>query len=187
MPAVFGPEHAGLAVEAVDRAPHVRLAEQHAGVVDHVPGGEVVSAVHDQVVLGEDLHDVVCVQVHVVHDHVDQRVELTDAVPGRLGLLTADVVLAVDDLALQVRLVHHVEVDDAERAHPGGGQVEQRGRAETAGPDAQHPGVLQPLLPGHPDIGDDQVTRVAPDLVDGQLIGGFDQGGQRHSFSKDLF
>ena len=28
--AVLGPEHAGLAVEAVDRAPHVRLAEQHA-------------------------------------------------------------------------------------------------------------------------------------------------------------
>src|ERR1022692_886073 len=43
--AVLGPENAGLAVEAVDRSPDVGLAEQHAGVVDQVPGGKVVGAV----------------------------------------------------------------------------------------------------------------------------------------------
>ena len=37
----------------------------------------------------------------------------------------ADVGHAVDHLALQVGLVDHVEVDDAEGADAGGGQVEQ--------------------------------------------------------------
>jgi hypothetical protein len=84
----------------------------------------------------------------------------------------------VDDLPLQVRLVDSVEVDDAERADSGRGQVHQRGRAETAGPDTEHPGILQPLLPLDPDIRDDQVARVAADLVNGQLGGGFDERGQ---------
>ena len=95
-----------------------------------------------------------------------------DRLPGRLGLGLPDVGLAVDDLALQVRLVDVVELDDAERADPGRGQVEQRRAAEAAGADHQHLGVLQPLLPVHPDVGDDQVPGVAADLVDGQLGAG---------------
>jgi hypothetical protein len=95
-----------------------------------------------------------------------------------IGLEPADVGLAVDDLALQVRLVDHVEVDDAERAHSRGRQVEQGRRAQAAGTDAQHPGVLQPLLPGHPYLRDDQVTGVALHLVEGQLSGRLDQWWQ---------
>jgi hypothetical protein len=79
---VVGPEDAGLAVEAVDRAPDVRLAEQHGGVVHQVPGGEVVGAVDDQVVLREDPLDVVDVQALLVQDHVDVGVDLLDRVPG---------------------------------------------------------------------------------------------------------
>ena len=77
-------------------------------------------------------------------------------------------------------LVNHVEVDDAERADPGRSQVQQGGRARPPGPDDQDLGVLQPLLPGHAHVGDDQVTGVTPDLVDGQCFGGLHQRGQRH-------
>ena len=49
------PEHRDLSLEAVDRAPYIRLAGQHRGVVDQIPGGEVVGAVQDQVVLFEQL------------------------------------------------------------------------------------------------------------------------------------
>ena len=178
--AVLGPEHGDLALEAVDRAPDVRLAEQHRGVVDQVAGREVVGAVDDEVVAGEDLEHVVVVEPRVVHDHVHVRVDLEHRVARRLGLRPADVALAVDDLALQVRLVDGVELDDAERADAGRGQVEQRGAAEAAGADAQHLGVLQPLLPDHPDLGDDDVPAVAADLVDGELLGGLDQRRQGH-------
>ena len=64
-------------------------------------------------------------------------------------------------------------------------QVHQRGRAQAAGADAQHLGVLQPLLPGHAHVGDDQVARVTADLVDGQLGGRLDQRWQRHGSSPE--
>jgi hypothetical protein len=40
----------------------------------------------------------------------------------------------VQDLALQVALVHHVEVHDPDAADAGGGKVERERRAEPAGP-----------------------------------------------------
>ena len=84
---------------------------------------------------------------------------------------------AVDDLALQVRLVDDVEVDDADRADAGRGQVQQRRRTEPAGADHQHPRVFQPLLPVDAQVGNDQVPAVAGDLVAGQLGGGSTSGG----------
>jgi hypothetical protein len=65
----------------------------------------------------------------------------------------------------------------------------QGGRAEAAGPDHQDLRVLEALLPGHPDVGDDQVARVALDLIDRQLGGWLDQRRQRHCLlqrSKDI-
>ena len=93
---------------------------------------------------------------------------------GGVDLGLVDVGLSVDDLALQVGLVDDVVVDDAERADAGGGEVEQRGAAESAGADHEHLGVLEALLPGHADVGNDQVTAVATYLVDRQLVSGFD-------------
>src|SRR5258708_23303118 len=177
---MFRPEHAGLAVEAVDRSPDVGLALQHARVVHQVPGGEVVGAVDNQVVLREDLHRVVGIEALLVQHHGDIRVEFPDGVARRLRLRAAHVRLAVDDLPLQVRFVDDIEVDDAERAHPGSGQVQQGGGAEPASTHAEHPGVLQALLPGHSDLRDDQVARIALDLVNGQLCGRRDQRWQRH-------
>ena len=75
----------------------------------------------------------------------------------------------MDDLALQIRLLDDVVVDDADRADAGRGQVQQRGCAETPRADHQHPRVLQPLLPVDTQIGDDEMTAVAGDLVAGQL------------------
>ena len=111
---------------------------------------------------------------------VDVRVDLGDRLLGGLGLGLAHVGDAVDDLALQVRLVDRVEVHDAERADAGRGQVEQRRRAEAARAHDEHLRVLQALLPGHADVGDDQVARVALHLVDRQIRGRFNERWQRH-------
>ena len=181
--AVLGPEHADLALEAEDRTPHVRLAEQHASVVDQVAGGEVVRAVQDQVVPGEDVQGVGRVQPIGVQVDRDQRVDLGDRLLGRDRLALADVGLAMDHLTLQVRLVDDIEVEDAEGADPGGGEVEQRRGPESARPDHQHLGVLQPLLPGHPDVGNDQVARVPLHLLLGQRVGRLDQRGKTHRHS----
>src|SRR6202035_2554828 len=151
--AVVRPEHGRLAVETVDRAPHVRLVQQHARVVHQVAGREVVRAVDDQVVRLEDLHHVVRVKPRLVQDDLDGPVGLFDRLLGRLRLRLAYVGDAVNDLALQVRLVDGVEVDDAERAHAGRGQVKQRRGAEAARAPDKDLRVLQAVLPGHGALG----------------------------------
>jgi len=113
----------------------------------------------------------------VQHD-VDVGVGLLDRLLRRLRLRPADVGLTVDDLALEVGLVDLVELRDADRAHAGRGQVEQRWAAQAARADDQHLGVLQPLLPRHPDVGDDQVAAVTAHLVDGELVCGLHEWGQ---------
>jgi hypothetical protein len=118
-----------------------------------------------------------------VQDHLDQRVDLLHRTLRALRLGLADVALAVDDLALQVALVDDVEVDDAEGADAGRGQVHQGRRPEAAGTDRQHPGVLEALLPRRGDVRDDQVAAVAHDLCAGQLGGRLDQRRQLHGCS----
>ena len=52
----------------------------------------------------------------------------------------ADAARGVEDLALQVRGVDRVGVDDAERADAGRGEVERRGAAEPARAEEKHLG-----------------------------------------------
>jgi hypothetical protein len=133
-----------------------------------------------QDVLREDLHHVVVVQACLVDDDIDQRIDLGDGLLGGQGLRLPDVGLTVDDLTLQVRLVDGVELDDAEGSDAGRGEVEQSGTAKTTSPDDQDLRVLQPFLPLHAHIGDDQVTAVATDLVTGQLSSRFDERREGH-------
>ena len=167
--AVGGPatgiEHGDHAVEAEDRAVHHRDAQLHRGVVDQVAGGEVVGAVDHQVVALEDGHHVVGAQAHVVGDHVDVGVEGGERLLGRVDLALADAVDVVQDLALQVRVVDHVHVDDADGADPGRGQVQGGRRAEPAGAQQQHLGVEQLELALLADLGQQQVALVAVALL----------------------
>jgi hypothetical protein len=61
----------------------------------------------------------------VGHD-LDVRVELVQPVPRRLHLGPAHVVRVVQQLALEVRELDLVEVDQPERSHTGRGQVHRR-------------------------------------------------------------
>jgi len=96
---------------------------------------------------------------------VDVRVELCDVVAGGLDLRAADVVVAVDDLALEVREFDHVVVDDAEAADARGREVLDDGRAEAAGPHAEHGRVEQVRLSLRPDVVHDDVPGVAVELL----------------------
>ena len=87
---------------------------------------EVVGAVDDDVVAGDDVEDVVGGQPGVVGDDVDVGVQRHDRLLRRVDLAVADPVEVVEDLALQVRSVDLVHVDDADRADSGGGEVQRR-------------------------------------------------------------
>ena len=97
----------------------------------------------------------------MVHGGVDgvqgvaRRVELRPPYVGR----------PVDHLPVQVAVVDHVEVDDAEPPDAGRGQVHRHRRAEATGTDAENAGRLQLQLPVHADLRHDQVPAVAGDLL----------------------
>ena len=74
----------------------------------------------------------------------------------------------MDDLALQVGQRHDVVIDHAERADAGGGEIHQRRRAETAGADHQHGGLLQRRLAGAADLAQHDVAGVAFEFVGAQ-------------------
>ena len=66
------------------------------------------------------------VEAGVVRDDVDVGVEHRQRLLGRVDLAIADAVDVVQDLALQVRRVDLVHVDDADRADAGRGEIERR-------------------------------------------------------------
>ena len=69
----------------------------------------------------------------------------------------------------RLRFVDDVEVDQADGAYAGGGEVERERRAEASGADAEHLGGLELLLALHAHLGQDEVAGVAGDLFVGEL------------------
>ena len=96
---------------------------------------------------------------------LDVGVERRDRLLGRVDLRHADPLARVDHLALEVRQVDLVVVDDPERADAGRRQVQRRRRAEPAGAEQQHLRVEQLLLALDPDLRQQQVARVALALL----------------------
>ena len=138
------------------------------GVVHQVAGGEVVGAVDDDVVAVDDVEDVVRPEPDVVGDDVDVGVESRQGLLGRVHLPLAQPVHVVEDLALEVGGVDDVHVDDPDRPHPGGRQVERGGRPESAGAEEQGLRVEELQLPLDADLGQEQMALVAVALLGGE-------------------
>ncbi len=159
----------------------MRHPEPGARVTDEVAGREVVGAVEDEVVVGDDRQRRVGREALAVLDHGRHRADRVDRVGGRGRLGPADVGVAVDHLALEVRRLDDVVVDDAERPHPGRGEVEQRGRPEAAGADDEDPGRAQPSLADAAEVGQEEVARVARALGRVELGTGRHERGSGHA------
>ena len=118
-----------LTLEPEDRAVHIGLARQHARVVDQIAGGEVVGAVDDDVVIGEQLQRVLRREGGLVGVDLHVRIDLSDPLFRGVELQAADVCSRVNDLPLQVREVDHVEINDAQAANSRRSQIHCKRRA----------------------------------------------------------
>ena len=167
--ALLGAEDAGLALEAEDAAVGVGLAGEDAGVVDEVAGLEVVGAVGDDVVVLEDFKGVGGGEHGVVLDDVEEGVEALEHDLRGVDLELADGGGGVDDLALEVGGVDGIEVDEADGAYSGSGEIEGERGSEASGADAEDLGGLELLLAFHANLGQDEVTGIAGDLLVGEL------------------
>ena len=146
------------------------LFEKHAGVVDQISGGEVVGAVEDDVVVGEDVQHVALVKPRLVLNHVDVRIQGIDGQPRRFDLRHPNALRRVDHLALQVRIVDDVGVDNPERADSRSGEVKRGGRTETAGANQEDLRIEELALPLFAHLRDQEMPAVAPALVRRQSL-----------------
>src|SRR5208337_5481530 len=141
------------------------FASEHAGVIDQVAGGKIIGTVGDNVELAKQLQRVGAGQLHIERAQVQVGIDRLQLVAGGIDLLAANVVGRVNDLALQVGVVHDVEIHNAQRANACGRQIERERRAESACSNAQDFRGLQLLLALHAHLGHDQMARVAQDFV----------------------
>ena len=99
------------------------------------------------------------------HARIDRQRRLR----RRACLRRADAISGVGDLALQVRQLHRVVIDDADAADPGRGEVEHKRRAKPARAHHQHARCLQLRLADPAHLVQQDVPRVAADLVLGEI------------------
>ena len=74
----------------------------------------------------------------------------------------------MNDLALQVGHVDVVVVNEPDRPHSGGRQVQGRRRPEPTGTDEQDPGRADALLPHEPHLRHERIAVVALQLIAAQ-------------------
>ena len=116
-----------MAFKAEDRSVDVWFAGQHACVIDEIACREVIGAVGDDVEVLEQFQGIVTGEPRIKGADIQERVHCLELLSGRLQLRAANVSSGVDDLALQVGVVHDVEINDAERAHTGCAEIKCQG------------------------------------------------------------
>ena len=133
-----GPEHADLGGVAEDRAPDLGDGQIRARRVDDVAGGEIVRAVQDDVVALHDPPHIGLGEPLPVLDDGHVRVERPDVRSSAGRLRRADAGRVMDHLPVEVGQGDGVVVDDPDRAHARGRQIEEGGRTEAPRPDDEH-------------------------------------------------
>jgi hypothetical protein len=96
-----------------------------------------------------------------MRDDVDVGIEIADALARGLDLRAADVGRAVEDLAMEVREIDVVEVDEADPADARRGEIRRDGAAEASGADNEDGGGAEPVLPFESDLGERDLPGVA--------------------------
>jgi len=142
----------------------VGLAGQDAGVVDEELGGEIVGAVDDEVIAGNDGGNIGRTDPLLVSVDRHIRIDGAHLFGGGNYLRFADIRGEMDHLPLQVGDIDNVGIGNADGAYAGGRQIEGDRRAETAGADDQHPAVKQLALPFAADFLENDMARIALDL-----------------------
>ena len=165
-----------MALKTKDGAVDVGLAEKDASVVDEIPRGEIIRAIHDDVEVLEQLERVGAGQLCFDRFDLDVGIEIREARPGGLALGLANVAGAKRDLALEIREIHNIEINQTELAHARGRKIQAQRRTEPSRADEQNLGVFQFELPVHPDFRHDEMAAIAQNLLFGKTCSGLCAG-----------
>src|ERR1035437_1485866 len=85
----------------------------------------------------------------------------------------------MNNLTLQIGIVHYIEVDQTKGPNARGRQIQRKRRSQSARADAQHASRFQLLLSLHTYFRHDQMARVAQDLVLAKSYWNLGDGGHK--------
>ena len=158
-----------LALEPEDRAIDVRLVQEDADVVREIPRRKIVRAIDDDVVLLDDLSGILAAEHGVVQDDMHVRIDVLDPVARAVELLAADILRAMEHLALEIRVIDDIEINEPECADPRCGKIKSDRGAKPARPNAEHFGRLELLLPFERYLRHDEMPRITGDFIIAEL------------------
>src|SRR6185369_5407140 len=127
--AAFGPKDTGLTFETKNRAVNIWLAGEHTGVVDQGARGKIVCAVDDHIIVNEEAQGVLAGHPRLMRFNLNMRIDVLEAIARRSDFGPADILRPVDDLALKVRSIDDVEINQSQPADARGGKIHSQRRS----------------------------------------------------------
>ena len=151
-------EHGALTVEPENGAIDIRLLLEDTDIVGEIAGRKIIRPINHDVVRGDDFSRVLGSEEAVMKVDLHVGVDRLNGVFRAVDFLAADIAGAVQDLALEVREIDGIEINEANPADAGGGKVESDRGAESARSYTENAGRLDPFLPLEGDLGHDEVA-----------------------------
>ena len=154
-------EDRDLAFELENASVDERPPREKRRVVVEIARAEIVGPIEDHIVAGKQIDGVRRSYSVGMRYDPNERIRRPQTPRGRLDLGLAHGCVVMQELPLQVVRLDAIEVGDAERADSGGGEIQGRGAAESAGSDDKHARRGELLLPGHTHLIEQDVPAVA--------------------------
>ena len=169
--AEIGAEARQLPLERRQRGGDQRLLETKAEFGQQIARREIVAAIGDEIVRGDNLLGILGAKAHGMGFDADAIIDGVEGGPRAVDLERPDPFGGMHDLALQIGQIDPVVVDDADRPDTGGGEIEQHRRAEPAGADDEHARLQQLFLSLFADLFEDQVAGISLKLLFAEFHG----------------
>jgi hypothetical protein len=147
-----------LPLKPPQRRTRQRHAQGHAGIRHRQPRGKIVAAIKHHIGPGQQIGGIADANPHPVRDDVQFRIKPRRPSRGNRDFGLAQIARRKQRLALQVRRLDHIVVDQRQPPDPRARQILQRRIADAAHADQHHVRLGQPRLPGTAQFGQDDVT-----------------------------
>jgi hypothetical protein len=134
--------------------------EGQSHVIQEVTGGQVIGAIHQEVVSLGQGQSIVWFKAHRMGLDAHLGVQGMEAASRRNHLGLSHPRRIMEDLALEIRELDPVGIHDPQRPHPGRDQIECYRRSQPTGPHHEDPGLPKTRLPQRTHFGEGQMTGV---------------------------
>ena len=158
-----------LTIEAENRAVNVWFARPNTNVVRQITRRKIIRPVHHDVVIAYDRHRVLAAKSVWVQNYFNVRVRVVQAVARRFQLWSADIFCSMQNLALQIRKIDFIVINQTDCSDTRRGQIERGRRTEPTRTDAQNARRFQPTLSGERDFRHDEMPRIALNFFGTQI------------------